>query len=284
MIERGLSALAPGGILWIDAPGQWRSALVIALRGKGLAIGSPIVLRARGAARAEFSLTSRGLRFVLRNGHVSRRWRLVLAVLERVPRGRAMLFRLLPGVGFAAFRPGTKTLGWLVDRVDFTHDTDIAVTTSWRGERAPFLIFALGTDQTVIAKRGGPGCHAQIAHEAAMLEAARCRSGQGRARGAAANRLQQYRPALLPHRNACPGATDGQLDPRRSPSRSLGDRGSIGRMAEPMEQSDSSARRAHAGAGRAADSFRSPRAGGHDRPRIGLRGVAIRQNRAADRA
>ena len=143
---------------------------MIALRAKGLAIGCPIVRRARGAARAEFTLTSRGLRFALRNGHVSRRWRLVLAVLERVPWGRAMLFRLLPGVGFTAFLPGTKTLGWLVDRVDFTHDTDVAVTTSWRGERAPFLIFALGTDQTVIAKRGGPGCHAQIAHEAAMLK------------------------------------------------------------------------------------------------------------------
>ena len=108
MVKRGLSALAPGGILWVDAPGQWRSALATALRGRGLAIGSPIVLRARGAARAEFSLTSRALRFALSNGHVSRRWRLVLAVLERVPWGRAMLFRLLPGVGFAAFHAGNQ--------------------------------------------------------------------------------------------------------------------------------------------------------------------------------
>jgi hypothetical protein len=170
MIARGLSALAPGGILWVDAPGPWRSALAIALRGRGLAIGSPIVLRARGAARAEFSLTSRALRFALSNRHVSRRWRLVLAVLERVPWGRAMLFRLLPSVGFAAFHAGTKTFGWLVDRLDFAHDADVAVTTSWRGEQAPFLIFALGKDQTVVVKRGGPGCHAQIAHEAAMLK------------------------------------------------------------------------------------------------------------------
>ena len=32
------------------------------------------------------------------------------------------------------------------------------------------LIFALGKDQTVVVKRGGHGCHAQIAHEAAMLK------------------------------------------------------------------------------------------------------------------
>ena len=274
----------PGGILWVDAPGPWRSALATALRGRGLAIGSPIVLRARGAARAEFSLTSRALRFALSNGHLSRRWRLVLAVLERVPWGRAMLFRLLPGVGFAAFHAGTKTFGWLVDRLDFAHDTDIAVTTSWRGEQAPFLIFALGKDQTFVAKRGGPGCHAQIAHEAAMLK----QLGAGLAKTA----LEV--PRLIDCTTTARFCSLIETHvPGRPMDRSIRDGrhrdvGAIAdRLAEWLSQWNRQTfrqRRAYAGAGRAADFFRGPRANGHDRPRIGLCGVAIRQNRAVDGA
>lgn len=169
MVEGALSLLAPGGVLWVDAPLRWRSATQAALRASGLDIGASTVHRRRGTAWTEFALTVRGLRFALSNGLISRRWRFVLAALERVPGGRAQLLRVLPGVGFTAFRPGTAPFGWLIDRLTGMGNVDVALTTSWRGEHAPFLVFALADRAAIIAKRGGPKCCASIAHEADML-------------------------------------------------------------------------------------------------------------------
>lgn len=169
MIKCGVSALAADGILWVDVPGQWRWALMKILRANGMVIGVPTVCRHHGAAQIEFALTRSGLRFGMSGGHVSSRWWLALAVLERVPWGKAMLLRLLPGVGFPAFVPGVKPFKWLIDGVAATEHVDVAVKTSWRGAQAPFLVFAIGKSSTVIAKRGGPDFHAQIAREAAML-------------------------------------------------------------------------------------------------------------------
>ena len=78
-----------------------------------------------------------------------------------------MLLRLLPGIGFSAFRDGTTPFGWLVDRLG---GADVALMTNWRTEEAPFLLFALGTNETLLAKRGGQRFQAGISHEAAMLE------------------------------------------------------------------------------------------------------------------
>jgi thiamine kinase-like enzyme len=118
----------------------------------------------------EIALTDRALRFALQRGHLSGRWRLVLALLEWMPFGPALLTRLLPGVGFAAFRPGTKPFAWIADRLIEEADVDIALVTNWRGERAPYLVFGIGAAQTLVAKRGEADCTAQIRHETAMLE------------------------------------------------------------------------------------------------------------------
>ena len=166
LISRGLEAIADDGIVWVEAPGQWRSALAASLRARGLSIGNPVVLRARGAAHIEFTLSARGLRFALQSGLVSERWRPALAALERLPLGKGLLSRLLPNVGFAAFHRNTKPLAWL----NGADSADIAVTTSWRGEQAPFLLFALGEEQTIVVKRGGAECRGQIAHEASLLK------------------------------------------------------------------------------------------------------------------
>jgi hypothetical protein len=167
MIQQALSALASDGIMWVDAPGRWRAELAIELRAAGLIIGSPVVWRPRGRASVEFALTEQGLRFVLDRGHVSHRWRAVLAALRHVPWGKTMLLHWLPGVGFSAFRPGTTPFRWLVGRL---YDADVALTTNWRAEEAPFLLFALGKTESLVAKRGGKSFEAGISHEAAMLE------------------------------------------------------------------------------------------------------------------
>ncbi len=169
MIRRALSALAPDGMMWIGVPGRWRLALMDSLRAKGMVIGATFVHRGRGLARTEFALTAKALRFALSGGLVSRRWRWALALLERVPWGEAMLLRFLPGIGFTAFRPGAAPFGWLNNQVPGKESVDIAIKTSWRGERAPFLVFALAEGETVIAKRGSAECQASIAHEAKVL-------------------------------------------------------------------------------------------------------------------
>jgi hypothetical protein len=156
--------------MWVDVPGRWRSAIAADLRAAGLEIGAPVAWRARGSASVEFTLVERGLRFAIDRGHVSERWRALLAMLRYLPSGRTMLLRLLPGVGFSAFRDGTIPFGWLVDRLDSARGVDVALTTNWRAEEAPFLLFALGSDKTLVAKRGGKGFAAGIAHEATMLE------------------------------------------------------------------------------------------------------------------
>lgn len=168
-IDRALAALAPGGVLWVEAPGRWRSALMTALGARSMEVGSSYVRRSRGAASTDFSLSPAGLRFALGSGKVSRRWWSVSAVLEHLPLGQAALLRLIPGIGFAAFRPGTIPFAWLTRRFSDPGGVDVALTTNWRGEQAPFLVFAVGQGETLIAKRGGLQCHASIAHEAAML-------------------------------------------------------------------------------------------------------------------
>ena len=169
MIQNAVAALASDGVLWVDVPGQWRSPLKAALRSSGMVIGRPAVRRARGAARVEFALTLRGLRFMLASGLVSPRWRLALAGLKSGPWAAALLLRFIPDVSFSAFWPGTMPFKWLMDREPATQEADVAVATNWRGERAPFLVFALANQAILVAKRAGPECHAQIAHEAAML-------------------------------------------------------------------------------------------------------------------
>jgi hypothetical protein len=74
-------------------------------------------------------------------------------------------------VGFAAFRPGTTPFAWLIKQLPNEEEVDIALITNWRGERAPYLVFALGADQMIVAKRGGADSQAQIEHEAAMMKA-----------------------------------------------------------------------------------------------------------------
>jgi hypothetical protein len=171
LIERAVSALSPDGIIWVDVPGRWRSALMSALRGRGMATGAPTVRRARGLGGAEFVLTPRALRFALRRGHLMGRWRLVLAVFERMPFGRALLTRLLPRAGFAAFPPGATPFAWLVDRLTAEPaEVDVAVITNWRGDQAPFLVFAVAADEVLVAKRAGAECQAQVTHETAMLK------------------------------------------------------------------------------------------------------------------
>ncbi|HEX5258784.1 MAG TPA: hypothetical protein VFW35_08385 [Sphingomicrobium sp.] len=170
MIQKALAALEVDGVIWVDAPGRWRSAVAANFRAAGLEIGAPVAWRPRGSASVEFALADRGLRFALDRGHVSERWRTILAVLRYLPWGRPMLLRLLPGIGFSAFRDGTAPFGWLVDRLDSAHGADVALLTNWRAEEAPFLVFALGTNETLVAKRGGKGFEARISHEAAMLE------------------------------------------------------------------------------------------------------------------
>jgi Phosphotransferase enzyme family len=162
MIARAVAALTPDGIMWVAAPGQCHATIAAELRAAGLTIGRPVAFRARGAASVEFPLTPRGLRFAIDRGYVSRRWRLV----RYLPGARALLVRLLPEVGFSAFRPGTKPLGWLAQ----SGDADAAVITNWRGEQAPFLVFALG-DETLVAKRAEKQFAAGITHEADMLQA-----------------------------------------------------------------------------------------------------------------
>jgi hypothetical protein len=166
LVNWGVSALAPNGIMWVEVPGQWRSALTRALHAKGLVIGVPTARRVRSASSTYFALTNRGLGFALSSGHLSQRWRLALVMLERVPWGSAMLLRFLPSVGFPAFRPGTKPFGWLVDRLTTSPEVDVVLKTSWRGPKAPFLVFALTEDTAVIAKRGDTS----ISHEAEMLK------------------------------------------------------------------------------------------------------------------
>lgn len=126
--------------------------------------------RARGAGETHIALTPRALRFAIDRGHLSRRWR-VVATMLRAPFGQALLRRVLPGVGFAAFRPGRRPFNWLIERLPNQEDVDIALITNWRGERAAYLVFALASDQTLVAKRGDAECHVQIEHEAAMLKA-----------------------------------------------------------------------------------------------------------------
>jgi len=167
MIRKALAALEADGVMWVDVAGRWRSAIAADLRAAGLEIGAPVAWRPRGSASVEFTLAERGLRFAIDRGHVSERWRTILAMLRYLPWGRAMLLRLLPGVGLSAFRDGTTPFGWLVDRLD---GADVALTTNWRAEEAPFLLFALGSNETLVAKRGAKGFEAGISHEAAMLE------------------------------------------------------------------------------------------------------------------
>jgi hypothetical protein len=170
LIDRALSSLPPGGIIWVDAPRRWRSAMMSALRQRGLEIGAVSVRRLRGLRQAEFALTARALRFGVNRGHLSARWRSVIAALQWMPFGRLLLTRLLPGVGFAAFRPGARPFAWLVDRLQGEREVDVALITNWRGGGAPYVVFALGADEAIIAKRGGADCQAQIAHEATMLK------------------------------------------------------------------------------------------------------------------
>jgi Ser/Thr protein kinase RdoA (MazF antagonist) len=49
-------------------------------------------------------------------------------------------------------------------------DVDVALITNWRGDEAPFLIFAVAADEVLVAKRAGAECQAQITHETAMLK------------------------------------------------------------------------------------------------------------------
>lgn len=170
MIKRALSALAPNGVIWVDAPGRWRAALMSILRASGMTIGAITVRRARGGGEAEIALTAQGLRFALQRGHLSGRWRWVLALLGWIPFGPSLLTRLLPGVGFAAFQPGTRPFGWLVDRLTDERSVDVVLLTNWRSERAPYLVFGIGAGQALVAKRGGAECKAQIAHETEMLK------------------------------------------------------------------------------------------------------------------
>ena len=170
LIDRALSALAPQGIIWVDVPGKWRSTLMSNLRASGVITGALTVRRVRRAGEAQIALTPRALRFALNRGHVSGRWRSVLPVLEWMPFGRALLARLLPHVGFAAFRPGTRPFAWLADRLSPEQDVDVVLITNWRGDQAPFLVFALGANQALIAKRACAGCQAQVTHETAMLK------------------------------------------------------------------------------------------------------------------
>ena len=170
MLEYALEALASNGILWVEVPRRSRPSIAAALRKSGMAIGAPTICRRRGAASTEFPLTPAGLRFALTGGHISRRWRLPLAFLERAPWAQSILFRLLPRVGFAALRPGTRPFGWLADSRSTMDRVDVALTTNWRGEGAPFLIFAIGADETIIAKRGSGHSRAQVENEAAMLK------------------------------------------------------------------------------------------------------------------
>ncbi|HEY6048815.1 MAG TPA: phosphotransferase, partial [Sphingomicrobium sp.] len=166
MIERSLAALAPGGVMWVDAPGEWHGRIAHALRAAGLDIGPAVVFRTRGPASVEFALTPRGVGFAIDRGHVSRRWRLV----RYLPGASALLLRLLPGVGFSASRLGTKPFGWLVDRLQDSSDADVAVITNWRGEQAPFLVFGLGRNETLVAKCAEKKAAAGIAQEADLLE------------------------------------------------------------------------------------------------------------------
>lgn len=170
LIRAAVSALAPGGVMWVEVPRRWRSSTRARLRAHGLVCGRPSIRRERGAQTAEFAITSRAVRFALRSGHISRSWRAVLTLLERVPGGTAILFRLLPGVGFAAYRQGTRPFAWLVDRFVEPENVDIALATNWRGQHAPFVVFGLGRREAVVAKRGGRECRAQLGHETAMLK------------------------------------------------------------------------------------------------------------------
>ena len=49
MIQKALAALAVDGVMWVDVPGRWRSAIAADLRAAGLEIGAPVVWRARGS-------------------------------------------------------------------------------------------------------------------------------------------------------------------------------------------------------------------------------------------
>jgi hypothetical protein len=170
LIRRAISGVSRDRVLWVEVPGQWRSTVMRALRERGLAIGTLAVRRGHGISETYIAFSARAVRFAIERGHLSRRWLPALAML-RLPLGRALLTRALRGIGFAAFRPGTRPFAWLAAQVDGQENAGFILKTNWRGERAPYLVFGLGSDQTLVAKRGGAGCQDQIEHEAAMLKA-----------------------------------------------------------------------------------------------------------------
>ena len=169
LLKKCLAAVAPDGIMWIVVPGRWRRTMMHALRAEGMTVGAPTVHNQAPGSCFEFPLTGRGLRFALASGELPRRWWLALAVLERLPWGRAVLLRILPCVGFAAFRPCNKPFEWLTKYLARSDNVDVAIKTNWRGERARYLVFALSDAEKLVAKRGGAACHAAIMEEARLL-------------------------------------------------------------------------------------------------------------------
>lgn len=163
-----LSALAPDGIIWFSVPGRWRSWFSRGLRSEGLRIRAMSVARHRGAARMDMSLSVRAIRFAMGRGFISSRWRWLPALLNSLPLGKAAVFRFMPELGFAACRPGTSPFGWLVRRLPDPGNSDFIVSTSWRGERSPFMVFGIGDEKALVAKRALRG-EASIAHEADAL-------------------------------------------------------------------------------------------------------------------
>ncbi|MDP9224272.1 MAG: phosphotransferase [Actinomycetota bacterium] len=156
-------ALAEDGVVYVLAPRGWRARTVRALSSQGLAVGASFAhLPNLDVSRYLVPLATDPASYAFSSVIAIKTWkrRLTLLVLSR-SRGRQLLARCLPAIGFAMRRTGARPLFDWVFKLDggASIDTTAVVTTSWRRAKSSFVLHRFsgdGAGPTAVAKIGRP--------------------------------------------------------------------------------------------------------------------------------
>jgi hypothetical protein len=156
-------ALAEDGVVYVLAPRGWRTRTVRTLSSQGLSVAASFVhLPDLDASRYLVPLARGPASYAFSSVIAIATWkrRLTLNTLSR-SKGRQLLARCLPAMGFAMHRAGARPLSdWLfkLDGEPASH-APLVLTTSWRGVKDSFVLHRFSGDQsrpTAVAKIGRP--------------------------------------------------------------------------------------------------------------------------------
>lgn len=155
--------LADDGVVYVLAPRGWRARTVRTLSSQGLAVAASFAhLPDLDASRYLVPLATVPASYAFSSVIAIATWkrRLTLLLLSR-SKGRKLLGRCLPAMGFAMRRAGARQLSEWLFKLDeeAADDTPVVLTTSWRGVQGSFVLHRFSGDgprPTAVAKIGRP--------------------------------------------------------------------------------------------------------------------------------